>query len=44
MTVALFAIIGAAINAGAWYWICFGVYVFAWAIDLILTIVKKWCD
>lgn len=26
MDIALFAIIGAQINAGAWYWICFGVY------------------
>ncbi len=26
MSIILFAMIGAAINAGMWYWICFGGY------------------
>lgn len=26
MDIILFAIIGAKINAGVWYWICFGLY------------------
>jgi hypothetical protein len=26
MAIILFAIIGASINAGAWYWICFALY------------------
>ena len=26
MSIALFAIIGATINANVWYWICFGLY------------------
>ena len=26
MTIILFAIIGAKINAGLWYWICYGVW------------------
>ena len=29
MSIILFAMIGAAINAGAWYWVCFGVYCLA---------------
>lgn len=27
MSIILFAIIGATIKAGMWYWICYGVYV-----------------
>lgn len=26
MPIVLFAIIGAKINAGMWYWICYGIY------------------
>lgn len=26
MSIVLFAIIGATIKAGAWYWICFAIY------------------
>lgn len=26
MTIVLFAIIGATIDAGVWYWVCFGVH------------------
>ena len=26
MSIALFAMLGIYVNAGAWYWICFGLY------------------
>ena len=26
MSIVLFAIIGATIKAGAWYWVCFGIH------------------
>ena len=38
MTIVLFAIIGATIKAGTWYWICFGVYCFWKFIRLIVGI------
>ena len=40
MSIVLFAIIGATINAGAWYWICFGGYCLCKAIGLVLDFVK----
>ena len=43
MGIALFAIIGAKINAGVWYWICFGVYCAFRLYDAIKeTIKEKW--
>lgn len=41
MSIVLFAIIGATIKAGAWYWICFGGYCLCKLIEYIATIVKK---
>ena len=40
MAIALFAIIGAIINAGGGYWICFAIYCVLWVINLIMKIVE----
>ena len=40
MEIVLFAIIGATINAGAGYWICFTVYCIAWVIGFLLRLFK----
>lgn len=43
MPIVLFAIIGANINAGAGYWICFGVYCVAYVMNTVWKTVKeKW--
>lgn len=39
MNIALFAIIGTAINAGAAYWICFAVLCFFKFISLVIDLV-----
>lgn len=44
MSIVLFAIIGATIKAGAWYWICFGGYCLLKFIELILAIVEALND
>ena len=40
MSIALFAIIGATIEAGVWYWICFSGYCFLKFIKLISKLAK----
>ena len=37
----LFAIIGAHINAGVWYWICFGLYCTVTVIKAIIEAIKE---
>lgn len=44
MPIVLFAIIGALIDAGVGYWICFSIYCAAVAIKLIMDVVKKLDD
>jgi hypothetical protein len=44
MPIVLFAIIGALIDAGVGYWICFSIYCTAVAIKLIMDVVKKLDD
>jgi hypothetical protein len=41
MPIVLFAIIGALIDAGVGYWICFSIYCAAVAIRAIVDVVKK---
>ncbi len=41
MPIALFAIIGAIIDAGVGYWICFGIYCLAVAIKIFMDVIKK---
>ena len=41
MSIVLFAIIGSKINAGAVYWACFGVYIFAKILRLTLDCLKE---
>ena len=41
MPIALFAIIGALIDAGVGYWICFSIYCTAFAIRTIMEVIKK---
>ena len=41
MSIVLFAILGAKINPGAAYWICFGVYSVCRVIKIILDILKE---
>ena len=41
MSIALFAMLGAYANAGAWYWICFGLYC---AGRVTVNAVKLWRD
>lgn len=41
MPIVLFAIIGALIDAGVGYWICFSIYCTFVAINLIMKVVKK---
>lgn len=41
MSIVLFAIIGATLKMGVWYWICFAVYCLCKLIEYIATIVKK---
>ena len=38
MSVVLFAIIGATINAGNGYWICYAIYCVIWFVKFIITI------
>lgn len=40
MSIAMFAIIGATINAGVGYWICFSVFCVIKAVKLVCDIVK----
>ena len=40
MSIVLFAIIGATINANSAYWICFAIYCVIWFVKLIITIVN----
>ncbi len=35
MNIVLFAIIGATIKAGTWYWLCFGFYSLFWFFGII---------
>jgi len=35
MSIVLFAIIGVTIEAGVWYWICFGLYALWWILAKI---------
>ena len=35
MSIVLFSIIGAAIKAGAWYWVCFTMYCLHWLLKTI---------
>lgn len=44
MAIVLFAIIGATINAGTAYWICFAIYCVAWVINVFCEILKKVID
>ena len=39
MNIVLFAIIGATIDAGVWYWICFGAYCLLQFIDVINNVI-----
>lgn len=41
MAIVLFAIIGATINAGAGYWICFAIYCTVFLIKTICDVVKE---
>lgn len=41
MSIALFAIIGAMIDAGVGYWICFSVYSAAFIIKWLMNVIKK---
>lgn len=41
MSIVLFALIGAYINAGVAYWICFSLFCIIKTISLICTIVEK---
>ena len=40
MSIVLYAIIGATINAGTAYWICFGIYSLGWTVRLL----DKWSE
>lgn len=39
--IALFAMIGAMLTAGAWYWILFGFYCFFWACSKIVQLGER---
>lgn len=39
MSIVLFAMIGAAIKAGAWYWIIFGIFCANWLLTTIGKII-----
>lgn len=41
MPIVLFAIIGAHIKAGAWYWICYGIYVLAVIVSCVWKTIKE---
>ena len=41
MSIVLFAIIGAQINAGAWYWICFALYCAFTVYNAIVETIKE---
>ncbi len=40
MNIILFAIIGATIDAGAWYWVCFGAFCLYKYIKFVLNLSK----
>ena len=44
MSIVLFAIIGATINAGTAYWICFSVFCVFKAITLIAEVIKAFAE
>lgn len=44
MNIALFAIIGATINAGTAYWICFSLYSMCWAVRFFCKIFELFRD
>jgi uncharacterized membrane protein len=41
MTIVLFAILGAIVNAGAGYWICFAIYCVMFLIKTIVDVVRE---
>jgi hypothetical protein len=41
LSIVLFAMIGAAIKAGAWYWVCFAVYCLAKVARLFDDIIEE---
>lgn len=41
MLIAMLAIIGAMIDVGVGYWICFSIYCAAFAIRFIIDVIKK---
>ena len=41
MAIVLFAIIGASINAGTAYWICFAVYCIAFVLKVAVVVIKE---
>lgn len=41
MLIAMLAIIGAMIDAGVGYWICFSIYCLAVAIKITMDVIKK---
>ena len=43
MSIVLFALIGAAIDAGAWYWICYGLFCFGNVWRVVKGVVDEWC-
>lgn len=40
MTIAMFAIIGAMLNMGTGYWVCFGIYCVLSILDFIVKVTK----
>lgn len=44
MAAVLFAIIGCSINASGIYWVCYGIFLFAYIIKIIASIVKFFSD
>lgn len=42
LSIVLFAIIGATINAGVAYWICFGLYCVFRVVKIIFDFINEW--
>lgn len=41
MLIVLFAIIGASINAGTAYWICYAVYCIGFVVKVLVDVIKE---
>lgn len=44
LSLALFAIIGALINAPTYFWIIYGIACSIWLISSVLKLAKKWAE